>query len=279
MELSGTTGVVLRLSKPTGASIQFSRSGVDGYQVDDNAGSIRFLSAGTTERLRVDPNGNVGIGTGSPSAKLEVSGTQGLVAKARSVENAFIVYSDDANGSFTNSANTVTLGATRMGTGSYPKLRLAGQGGMEFAVDGNSVRATIAANGTMQVAGDLYAQDVFQTSDARLKTAIVPLASGALDRLKGLQAVSYRWTDAYMDQQKKGMPTDQQAQLANDQEIGLLAQDVAAQYPELVKTWKFQGQDYYAVNYGKLSVVLLQAVKELSAQVDDLKQKLASQQK
>ena len=40
------------------------------------AGALRFYAGSTTERMRIDSSGNVGIGTSSPAAHLEISGTE-----------------------------------------------------------------------------------------------------------------------------------------------------------------------------------------------------------
>jgi len=50
-------------------------------------------------------------------------------------------------------------------------------------------------------------------------------------------------------------------------DIGVKAQEVQAMYPELVHE---RDNGYLAVDYIKLTAVLLQAVKELNAKVDKL---------
>ena len=50
-------------------------------------------------------------------------------------------------------------------------------------------------------------------------------------------------------------------------DIGVKAQEVQALYPELVHE---RDNGYLAVDYVKLTAVLIQAVKELSAKVDEL---------
>ena len=52
----------------TNSSINFYRGG------DTRGGFITFATSNNTERMRVDATGNVGIGTTSPNAKLEVTG-------------------------------------------------------------------------------------------------------------------------------------------------------------------------------------------------------------
>jgi hypothetical protein len=103
----------------------------------------------------------------------------------------------------------------------------------------------------LDVVGTVQASTVAITSDVRFKTDITPLTD-ALAKLAQLRGVSFAWNDAY---KALGRSTERQ-------EIGVLAQDVEAVFPELVTTW---GEGYKAVEYGKLSAVLLEAIKELQA--------------
>ncbi len=87
------------------------------------------------------------------------------------------------------------------------------------------------------------------SSDQRWKKNIQPLAS-SLDRISNLRGVRYEWRiDEYPD---KG--------LVKGRHIGLIAQDVGKVLPELVSKDK---DGYEAVSYAKLTVVLVEAVKEL----------------
>jgi hypothetical protein len=43
-------------------------------EIEQNAGNLLFKTGGTTERMRIDSSGNVGIGTSSPTTRLGVSG-------------------------------------------------------------------------------------------------------------------------------------------------------------------------------------------------------------
>jgi hypothetical protein len=102
----------------------------------------------------------------------------------------------------------------------------------------------------LQVAGNILASGtITQNSDRRLKTNVRPLtdALASVDKLRG---VRYEFLPG------KG-PTGEQ--------VGVIAQEVEAVYPELVGTDPNTG--IKSVNYAQLTPVLLEAIKELQTQV------------
>ena len=105
--------------------------------------------------------------------------------------------------------------------------------------------------GTVRATADIVA---YYSSDERLKDNMVPLA-GALDKVKAMGGYEFDW-NAKQDTYEVG-----------EHSIGVKAQEVQAQYPDLVKE---RGDGYLAVDYVKLTAVLIEAVKELSAKVDEL---------
>lgn len=93
--------------------------------------------------------------------------------------------------------------------------------------------------------------DVFAGSDLRLKTALAPI-QGALNKVTRLEGVHYRW-----DQDRvSGSPKHRGLR------SGLIAQQVAEQMPELVRTDEKTG--LLAVEYSKLNSYLVEAIKELN---------------
>ena len=92
-------------------------------------------------------------------------------------------------------------------------------------------------------------------SDSRWKRDLEKI-NNALPSVLKLQGYEYSWrTDDYPD-----MNFD------NERQIGLIAQDVEKIYPELVRT---DDKGYKAVSYEKLTVILLESLKEQQKQIDE----------
>lgn len=114
--------------------------------------------------------------------------------------------------------------------------------------------------GDLHVQGDLFANTmqasvVVITSDGRLKTNVTPITR-VLDKLAEVQGVTYDWNETAV---VLGRATGRR-------EIGMIAQDVEAVFPELVTTWG--PEDYKAIQYDKFTAVLVEALKELRVEKD-----------
>lgn len=117
--------------------------------------------------------------------------------------------------------------------------------------------------------GDIYCSGTYNPSDEKLKKDI-SLYSGALDRLTSLDVKSYVYDRSLLNG-KMALPQQNQ--------IGIMAQDLEKQFPALVKeTTTYDNTNpalkegerpsitFKAVNYTGLIPILVQAVKEMSAQ-------------
>lgn len=100
---------------------------------------------------------------------------------------------------------------------------------------------------------DVSAASFTSRSSIRYKENITSIED-ALDIVKQLKGVHYSWKQ---DSRK---------------DIGLIAEDVQKILPELVKT---TGELAEGIDYGKLTAVLIEAVKELSTRVEQLEKQLA----
>jgi hypothetical protein len=112
--------------------------------------------------------------------------------------------------------------------------------------------AASSTSGEIRATGDITA---FYSSDERLKENFAPL-TGALDKVKAIGGYEFDWKDGIEDVVSK-----------TGHDIGVKAQELQAQYPELVHE---RDNGYLAVDYIKLNAVLIEAVKELAAKVEEL---------
>lgn len=103
----------------------------------------------------------------------------------------------------------------------------------------------------------------FYSSDARLKENITDL-NGALSSLEKIRGVEYDWTDEYLA--SKG---GEDGAFARKHDVGVIAQELQEVLPEAVLE---RSDGYMGVRYEKIVPLLLQAIKELKLEVDQLKQ-------
>jgi hypothetical protein len=115
--------------------------------------------------------------------------------------------------------------------------------------------AASSTTGEIRATGDITA---YYSSDERLKENFKNL-DGALDKVNKIGGYEFDWKEGIEDVvSKKG------------HDIGVKAQELQAQYPELVHE---RDNGFLAVDYVKLNAVLIEAVKELTARVVELEKR------
>jgi hypothetical protein len=149
---------------------------------------------------------------------------------------SFITYSSGTtyNGS---AAITVSVAATTANTGNTVVARNA---------SGDFTAGTITVT-NLTASQTVQAQDFNSTSDENLKTNIVTVEN-ALETVNSLRGVSFDWKEN------------------GKSSCGVIAQELEEVLPELVKNGEVK-----SVNYNGLIGVLIEAVKELSEEVKELK--------
>ena len=117
-----------------------------------------------------------------------------------------------------------------------------------FFVDGSANgKMFLYPDGDLCINGNLSCP-----SDRRLKKNIIPLKS-ALASISNLGGYRFNW----IDQEKRGSQV----------ELGLIAQEVRAEFPELIR--ETEGGDL-SVNYDGMVPVLVQAIKEQQVMLEQL---------
>ena len=224
-----------------------------------NSGGISFGTGQNTtsansipEVMRIDTNGNVGIGVSSVTAgyKLDIAGGIKIAGGGA----IFLQASGD-------------IYAYRAG-GTTGVIFLVSNGTRYLFYDGTAYQlpgAALAVGGAITATGEITAF----SSDARLKTDVTPLTD-ALKKLQSLHGVRFSWTD---------QAKDLGVSFKNQTDVGVMAQDVERVLPEAIRPAPFDtdtsgnsisGENYLTVQYEKLTVLLIEAVKEQQQQIESL---------
>ena len=243
----GSFGTQLRM-------INFTASGSTLIQgngaVDINTQGGYNLTFGTTaiERMRITSAGNVGIGTTSPGAKLTVSGTSPEVQINNGDTNTLVLGGFSGGRHFIKSIN--------LGVALTPLTLQASA----FTFDTGNVgigtitpNAKLDVNGNTIVTGSLtVTSTITELSSLRYKEDIQPISFG-LDKVIQMRGVSYIKKDTQL------------------KEIGVIAEEVNKILPDLVH--KSSDGQVESVSYSRITAVLIEAIKELKAEIDILKNK------
>ena len=207
-------------------------------------------SALTTGTLPI-ASGGTGITTAPTSGTLLIGTSAGAYSSA----------------TLTGTANRVTVTNSSGGITLSGPQDLASSSNVQFG----SLGIGTAASGT---AGEIRATNQITSyySDERLKESI-ELIPNALDKVMSLRGVTYQ-------------PNSIAEALGykKQNEVGVLAQDVEKVLPEAVKPAPFDimlfenieisrsGQNYKTVQYEKLVPLLIEAIKELNKEIQNLKE-------
>jgi hypothetical protein len=238
----------------------------DGFQILLNAASADVMlenrengyigfATNDAERMRITSGGNVGIGTTSPSAfsgyrNLSLqSGTSGFnldFFDNSGVRRSSIIYNNQVDFTF----GVLEAIPFRFETNGSERMRITSSGSV---VVNNLGTGTVYSN-----AGVLTNTN---PSDERLKENIDDLEYGLAEILQ-LRPVSYNWINDTANQGKQ---------------FGFIAQEVQEIMPDLINEFTITEDEEEVVRLGldkeAIFVAMVNAIKELKAEIDLLKQK------
>ena len=221
---------------------------------------------GGNEGLRIDNNGQVGIGISSPNALLDLSDGSGNndVLLRFNTERSW-QFEEQGSGANTN----LVLKSSSTGK-NFNMLSSDGSTIASFrAIDGNGSKVGInkiigSNDNTLEVNGNASkstAGDWLANSDARLKKNIEPLESQViLNKLLDLQGVTYEWND-----DKTGNERPEGLQ------YGFTAQNIQAVFPTLVTE---DSKGYLQTAYGTYDAMYVEALRALNDENVALKEKV-----
>ena len=155
------------------------------------------------------------------------------------------------------------LGATNIGNAAGSQRKLLGVDN-DDNVQMGSLGIGTAASGT---AGEIRATDNitgYYSSDSRLKENIQNI-DGALEKVAMLKGVTFDWCENYI--KERG---GEDGYFIKKHDTGLIEQDVQEVLPEIVRKKK---DGYLGVQYDKMVGLLVEAIKELRTEVNELKSK------
>jgi hypothetical protein len=269
--------------------ISTKTSGGGGIAVTgDTSGVLQLQSANGTTAVTIDASQNVGIGTASPTQKLEVYQPSGTNSYINTVSGAVQAYYGASTGGFGNVGALGTIGAYPQifFTNSTERMRIDTSGnllvGAASQIGGERLGATFngavaqgiyvidssaASASTMigfykagaqrgAIISTATATSYGTSSDYRLKENIAPM-TGALDTIAQLKPVTYKWKSDGSDGQ------------------GFIAHELQEVVPDCV-TGEKDAVDadgnpiYQGIDTSFLVATLTAAIQELKARIEVL---------
>ena len=279
---NNNTTYIERMRITSGGGVQFKPSTSDSIEIFYNAttstGAMssdadNFIIGGQTgkgmifctnnlgqEKMRITTLGLVGLGTTTPAHKLDIANAGGVSLRLNNTSS-----SADSFIQYDNTATNFSVGVGSNGwffyTGQTKRYDfwIANNIALQLASSQNLLIGTTTDNGErLYVSGSIRATgSITANSDARLKKNIERIEN-ALEKVE--QISGYTYNTIYDE----------------DRHAGVIAQEIDKVLPEIVN----KGNDgLMGVEYGNISALLIEAIKDLKTQNDSLQARLSALEK
>jgi len=260
---------------PTANTLGFASNSTDAMRVNSNSVVTMTnplpVGSGGTGLGSVPSNGQLDIGNGTgftravltPGSGVSIANGAGSITISATGSGGTVTSITQGTG-VTLSPNPITTSGSisigqAVGTSNNVQFNAIGAGAA------NSTAGTITATGEITA----------YSSDARLKQNI-SLITDPISKIMSLRGVMFDW-DINKANELGFNPSYQH-------DVGVIAQDIQAVLPEAVRPAPFDrtpdgldsisGEHYLTVQYEKLTALLIEAVKQLKTEVDDLRARL-----
>jgi cytoskeletal protein CcmA (bactofilin family) len=224
----------------TGSTANFLDIGApQGYSVGLNSNVL--FSGQQILSPRIYATTNLAVGTTTPDSTMHVVGVAKVTGNVTLLSN--LVVSGN-----TNIGAKLTVADTSAFTGAVVTTTDVTIGRHAIIAEEARVTGNVVAFSNVVVSGDITASgDINTASDRRVKTNIVPI-DNALAKALQIEGVYYN---------RVGDDT---------RKVGVIAQDIERILPEVVS-----GSDLKSVSYGNIAGLLIEAIKELNKELQELK--------
>lgn len=225
----------------------------------------RNKTYGTNYILGINPlGGNVGIGNSAPASTLTVGNATGTIPGEITLNPT----------TGTNEGGQINIKRSLVGstadwiidqygtTAADARLRVfntSEANGFVIRENGFIGMGNSAPTVRLQVTGDIIANSIAGSSDARFKTNIAAITN-PLQKVLALRGVHFNWNTSAFPQKM----------FSDKRTLGFIAQEVEKVLPEIVQT-ENTAEGYKSVQYDKVVALLVEAMKEQQKQIDSLK--------
>ena len=254
-DLTGTPAIPSNVSDLTNDSGFITSADGGNAATLDSLDSTQFLRSDTADTA----SGQITMSTGiarSAHNNGHLEGSYNNVGANGLQSNPIYTIGSSYNPALTTLGNMYGIGFCRGDASFIPQTSSSTVWGQYVAADGDARIFLSGSTGDGLFSGNVTAY----ASDERLKENIKPIPN-ALEKVCNLNGVTFDWKD---DCEEKGFSPSMK------HETGVIAQNVATQIPDAISPAPFNSE-YLTVDKEKIIPVLIEAIKELKAEIETLK--------